>query len=161
MKLSHKALIVISGLVWLVMGIFLLQLGLGFLVGNLDNGNQHLPVVQTLASFFGGKEIAAIILILFATYLGYFKGRYVLGKSAKRGVERIYTLDNPAPLHHIYNARYYLLIGIMVALGLSIKYMGLSNDIRGIVDILIGSALVNGSIIYFRLANQEKSQSNP
>lgn len=162
MKLSHKKLIVLSGLVWLAIGIYLLQMGLGFLVGGLQasaTGEGHLPMVKFLSQYVGGMEIAVLIVVMAALYIGYFKGRYVLGKSAKRGVERIQSFENPAPIKNIYSAKYYIIIGSMVALGISIKYMGLSNDVRGMVDVIIGSALVNGAMIYFRMAQLSKASS--
>lgn len=155
MKLNHKKLIVIAGLVWLAIGIYLLQLGLKFLNGGL-NDSDHMPLLHWIAGYVGGKESAILILVLIAAYLGYFKGRFVLGKSAKRGVAHILSLKEPAPIHRIYNLRSYLIIGIMVALGISIKFMGLNHDVRGVVDILIGSALVNGAMVYFRLSKQER-----
>lgn len=162
MKLSHKNIIILSGLIWLAMGVYLLQLGLGFLIGGVQAGEPntaHLPVMKFFSPYVGGMEVAALLLIMLALYIGYFKGRFVLGKSARRGVARIFTFQNPAPLKYMYDVKSYLIIGVMVLLGMSIKYMGLSNDVRGFVDVIIGSALVNGAMIYFRLAQTAKASS--
>ena len=160
MKCSHKTLIVISGFVWLLVGVFLLQLGLGLLLSDFQVSsiahNQE-TWVKMLGPYVGSLEIAALILVAIALYIGYFKGRFVLGKSAKRGVARIATLSNPAPITHIYGAKYYILLGGMIALGMSIKYIGLNNDIRGFIDIIIGSALINGAMIYFKEAKMKKA----
>lgn len=159
MKLSHTKLIVISGLIWFGIGVYLLQLGLNLLLGGVNNPVllDNYPLLKTLLPYLGSFETAVVMLIVLALFIGYFKGRYVLGKSAKRGVDRIRSFPDPAPLHHIYSAKYYILLGSMVALGISIKYMGLPNDVRGLIDAAIGSALINGSMIYFKLAQQEKS----
>lgn len=161
MKLSHTKLIVISGLLWFGVGIYLLQLGLNLLLEgtqNFSNLDQY-PLLHTLVSYTGSLELAVILLVILALFIGYFKGRYVLGKSAKNGVDRILSFSNPAPLQYIYNAKYYILLGTMVALGISIKYIGLNHDIRGFIDAAIGSALINGSMIYFRLAQKTRSQA--
>lgn len=159
MKISHAKLIGLSGLAWFAIGVYLLQLGLRLILGNFHTDTtvfQHeLPLIHHLAGYVGGKEVAAILLMIGALYIGYFKGRFVLGKSAKRSIDRISAMPNPAPLKHIYEPKYYLLLGGMVALGISIKYLGLNNDVRGIIDVTIGSALINGAMIYFRAA-QEK-----
>jgi hypothetical protein len=45
-----------------------------------------------------------------------------------------------------------MLMGIMILLGLSMKWLGLPIEIRGTIDVAIGSALMNGGIAYFRTA---------
>ena len=155
MKLSHAKLIMISGLVWFGIGIYLLNLGLNLLFGGVlspELSNSNYPLLRALSPYTGSLETAALVLVIIALFVGYYKGRYVLGKSAQRGVDRIRSFSNPAPLHHIYSGKYYILLGSMVVLGISIKYMGLSNDVRGVIDAIIGSALINGAMIYFRLA---------
>ncbi|MEI8365823.1 MAG: hypothetical protein WCF65_05325 [Parachlamydiaceae bacterium] len=163
MKLSHSKLITLSGLVWFAIGVYLLQLGLTLIFGNFhmpaELFQHHLPFIHALMGYIGGKEIAAILLVIIALYAGYLKGRYVLGKSAQRGIDRIGTLPNPSHIKTIYAPAYYLLLGGMVVLGISIKYMGLSNDVRGLIDVIIGSALINGAMIYFRAARENKAQA--
>jgi hypothetical protein len=152
MKLSHTKLIMISGLIWFGIGIYLLQLGLNLLLSGIeqDLATSNYPLLRILSPYTGSLELAIIVLVVIALLVGYFKGRYVLGKSAKKGVDRIRSFPNPAPLKSIYSAKYYLLLAAMMGLGISIKYMGLSNDIRGWIDTTIGSALINGAMIYFR-----------
>lgn len=159
MKLSHTKLIMISGLIWFGIGIYLLQLGLNLLLSGVgqDFATSSYPLLRFLAPFTGGVEMAIIVLVVIALFVGYMKGRYVLGKSARRGVERIRSFSNPAPLKSIYSAKYYILLAAMVGLGISIKYMGLSNDVRGWIDATIGSALINGAMIYFRCAQTANS----
>ena len=155
MKLSHIKLIMISGLVWFGIGVYLLQLGLNLLLSGVhhpDLSTGQYPLLKALSPYTGSVEAAVVALVVIALFIGYFKGRYVLGKSAKRGVDRIRSFSDPAPLKNIYSAKYYILLGGMVALGISIKYMGLNNDVRGLIDAAIGSALINGAMIYFRLA---------
>lgn len=159
MKLSHTKLIVISGLVWFLVGFYLLQLGLNLLVDSATTmpTSGHYPLLSSVAHFIGDGQTAALLLVLIALFVGYMKGRYVLGKSAQKGVDRIRSFPNPAPLAHIYSPKYYLLLGLMIALGVSIKFFGVNNDIRGFVDTIIGAALINGAMIYFRLAQAVKA----
>lgn len=156
MKLSHTKLIMISGLIWFGIGVYLLQLGLNLLLSGVgqDLATSSYPLLKALSPYTSGLEIAIIALVVIALLIGYFKGRYVLGKSAKRGVDRIRSMPDPAPLKNIYSAKYYILLSLMVGLGISIKYLGLSNDVRGWIDATIGSALINGAMIYFRHATQ-------
>jgi len=46
----------------------------------------------------------------------------------------------------------------MLSLGLIVKWAPVPYDVRGLVDVAIGSALTNGSAFYFRhLAMKKKS----
>ena len=139
LKCSHTTLVYLSGLVWFAVGISLLRLGLGLLMAS--------EMEATLLTFVG---IAAFII-------GYFKGRFVLGKSAVKGVERIRQMPNPVSITQIYSPQYYLLLGGMVFLGISIKFLGLSNGLRGFIDVAIGMALLTGALIYFRHAGEMRA----
>jgi hypothetical protein len=153
MKLSHTKLIIISGLIWFAVGCSLLPFGLSLLSEASRQEFNHaayLPFIRALAPYAGGFEQGMLAIVIGALMIGYFKGRFVLGKSAVRGMERIRSMPNPASLAAIYSPKYYALLGGMVLLGMSIKWLGLPNDIRGFVDVAIGSALINGAMIYFR-----------
>jgi hypothetical protein len=148
-KVNHQIMILISGLVWLAIGCFLLPLGLNFIVESLleDNASAH-PLLSFFSSYVGGLEQAALILVAVSLSIGFLKGRYVFAKSVTRSVNRILSLPNPAPITQIYAWHYYILLGSMVFLGILVRY--LSNDIRGVVDVTIGAALINGAALYFR-----------
>lgn len=152
MKLSHTKLIVISGLIWFVIGVFLLRLGLDLIITSIQGLGENYPLISLLRPYFNTVENAALFLVILALMIGFFKGKYVLGKSARQGVERICSFPNPTSIANIYSAKYYILLGTMVALGMSIKYIGLNPDVRGFIDAAIGSALINGAMVYFKLA---------
>lgn len=152
LKFSHKTLICISGLVWFAVGIWLLNLGLNFLLAGKSG---YYPLLTSLAPYFGGTEVSALALICVALIIGLLKGRHVLGKSARQGIARIRTFANPMSLASLYSAKYYILLAVMIGLGISMKWIGLPEDIRGFVDVAIGSALINGAMVYFRGAASE------
>lgn len=152
MKLSHAALTFISGLVWMAVGLFLLPLGLKLILEPSALQQSSLPVLNFLKPYAGGLQEAGTIIVAIALFIGFLKGRHVLGKAARKGVERIKSFPNPTSIGNIYSPKYYILLGGMVALGMCIKIFGLPNDIRGFVDIAVGSALINGAMEYFRMA---------
>jgi len=154
LKLSHANLTFISGSIWMAIGVFLLQLGVTLL---LEPHTGPLPILHFFQSFFGGLEEAAIAVAVVALYIGFLKGKHVLSKSARKGVEHICSFPNPTQLSSIYSPKYYLLLALMMGLGMSIKYLGLPNDVRGAIDIIVGSALVNGAIAYFRMGLKLRS----
>lgn len=159
-KMSHKALIIFSGLIWLAVGCFLLPLGLNFLLQAIQNTYQHsdsgYPLLHLFTSFTSNVENAVVILIAMGMLIGYSKGRYILGKSAIKGVQRIRSFPNPTDLKNIYSSKYYILLGAMIGLGISMKYLGIPADVRGTIDVAIGAALINGAMIYFRMAFEKR-----
>lgn len=165
-KLSHSKLIFISGLVWVFAGWMLIRLGMTLLMGpsltsSMSAGQLHAshPILAFLNSYLGlNGAVAAILAIAFFT--GYMKGKHVLGKSAKRGVDRILSLPDPESILKLYSPQYYLLLCGMVLLGISIKYLGIPNDIRGAIDIAVGMALLKGGTLYFRHASAVRASSN-
>lgn len=151
-KVSHATMICISGIIWLVMGCFLLSLGLNFIVGTLliENAQAPHPVLHFFSPFTGGLEPSALLWTGIAFLIGLFKGRTVFAKSVTRSVNRILTLKNPAPISQIYPPAYYILLSSMVLLGVLVRYTPM--DIRGGVDVAVGSALITGAILYFKQA---------
>jgi hypothetical protein len=149
-KASHTTLIVLSGLMWLIIGCFLLSLGLNFIVQSILKENLVLiyrPLLDNLAPYVGSLDVAALVLIGLGLFIGYFKGRYVLGKTVQKGVSRIITLPNPAPISQIYTKKYYILLASMVLIGFVVRFAPL--DVRGLVDVAIGAALIKGAVLYF------------
>lgn len=151
-KVSHATMVALSGLVWLLVGCFLLPLGLNFVVEALlkENAAAPHPILNFLAPYAGGLEPAALCWIAFCLFIGFLKGRTVFAKSVQRSVNRIKQLPNPASIAKMYTPAYYILLGSMVLLGVLVRFT--TQDIRGGVDIAIGAALINGAVLYFRQA---------
>lgn len=151
-QLRHKTLLSISGAIWLLAGSLLMWKGIGYLTKapKIDISNSEYPLLSKLVPFLGSVESGILMLLSFALLLGYFKGKFVLGKSAKRVVDRIHTLPNPASIATMYSPQYYVLLGGMIFLGISMKYLGVPEDVRGVIDVAVGAALINGSMFYFK-----------
>lgn len=157
LKVSHATLVVLSGLVWLAVGCWLLSLGINILI-DATLQLPHVakkPIIEFLSGYSDSRESAVLILIAFCLFVGYMKGRYVLGKSAVKGIDRIRAFPNPTHIKNIYSRKYYILLGSMVLLGVLVKYT--TPDLRGAIDVIIGSALINGAIVYFRSAYELQS----
>lgn len=154
MKFKHEILVFFSGLLWLFIGTYLLILGLNLSLEAINSPIiANYPIHNAFASLLGGKTFVGVILISLGLMIGFFKGQYVLSKSARRVVKRIVSFANPMSIIHIYSPSYYILLGSMVFLGISIKYFNCPSDIRGFVDIAIGAALITGSLFFFKLAS--------
>ncbi len=153
MRLSKPVWIALSGVTWFIVGIGLLTLGMQFVVFKTQiDLYETESLIAHLSSLAGGREQAALALITIGLIIGFMKGRFVLVKTVKRVVNRILSLEEPVRISQVYSKTYLLLIGSMVLLGMSMKWIGLPLEIRGVVDIAIGSALMNGASAYFRAA---------
>lgn len=160
MRLGKTAWITISGLLWFVVGVGLLTLGLNFVVYKAQiEVHETTSLIASLAPLTGGREQAALALIVIGLIIGFLKGRFVLVKTVRRVVERILSLEEPLRFSKIYSRGYLLLIGSMILLGISMKWLGLPSEVRGLIDVAIGSALMNGASAYFRVAMQVKRAS--
>ncbi len=115
-----------------------------------ENASQPHPILNFLSRYVGNLDSAALIWIAVALFVGFIKGRHVLSKSVNRSVQRILALPNPTNLMKIYTTSYYFLLGSMVLLGMLIRFA--PQDVRGGIDIAVGSALINGALLYFRQA---------
>jgi hypothetical protein len=127
-KLSHTAMIVISGIIWLGIGCMLLSLGLNFIVESFLKDNlatMKRPILDFLAPLMGGVEPAAIVLIAIALLIGFAKGKFVFKKTVGRTVARICALPNPAPIIQIYPKSYYFLLALMFFLGFIVRFFAL------------------------------------
>lgn len=158
MRLKHIPLIILSGLLWFGIGLFLLSLGLNFVVEAASNTASPSFLIRLFTRLAGSPQQSALLLIVIALALGFVKGRLVLSKSAARVVRRIVSLPNPVPLSQAYGKGYLMLIAGMVLLGMSLKWLNLPSDLRGFIDVTIGSSLMHGAIAYVRLAETIRKQ---
>lgn len=147
--MKHRAWITLSGFLWFMIGVSLVYKGLHFIT---------LAAFQTDSlcfrwqKFFGTAQQTATVLIAIGLLIGFIKGRFVLSKTVNRVVKRIVSLPLPIRLRDAYARSYWLLIAGMVALGMSFRFLPLPIDVRGTIDLAIGSALINGAMLYFRAA---------
>lgn len=169
MRFKHRTLIILAGLVWVAIGALLLSLGIHFILEALRHPElAYIPGRFSVLAFFdryvSDRANAVILVVTVALMIGYFKGKMVLSKSVHRQIRRIESLPNPGPLKHLYSKGYYMLIAGMILLGVSLRFWPITVDTRGAIDLAIGSALINGAMLYFRvLARQAylEKKGNP
>ena len=163
LRLSHRHAILFSGLVWLLIGVFLIYKGLNYMVMTGDHLRDHyiqgLPLIRFFSSFSKDLNQAALFFICTSLLLGYVKGRFALKKSVYRVVSRITSFPSPVPLSKIYSLGYLVLICSMMGMGMVFKHLPLSVDIKGFIDFTIGAALINGAMLYIREAIKVSKKS--
>ncbi len=129
--MSRKTWIMISGLIWAFAGFLLLYKGLRILA-SLPN--------QEMATWL----VAAGLLI------GFIKGRFILSKTVNRISSRIASLPTPIQFADVYPKSYWILISSMMGIGMLMRMV--PPAWHGCIDVAVGSALINGALLYFRSA---------
>jgi hypothetical protein len=137
-QIRHLTALILSAATWFLMGLFLLAKGLNLLVVKADM-----------------KEGMILFLIVLGLFVGFLKGRFVLSKTVKRMATHIFSLPNPSPLKKVYPLSYYLILAGMMGLGILFRWLPAS--IHGFVDVAVGAALMNGSLLYLRLMPKSAS----
>jgi uncharacterized BrkB/YihY/UPF0761 family membrane protein len=161
LKLTPFKLIFFSGLIWFAIGLYLLTLGMHFIVGTaVSKAYDPSSLLYLFSKVAGSREQAALLLIILGLLIGFIKGRMVLAKTVQKVVQRILALPRPIKLSQVYGVRYLALIALMVLLGMSLKWLQVPPVLRGVIDVAIGSALMNGASAYFRMAFASRQKSS-
>jgi hypothetical protein len=148
MRLSRLNGIRVYGLLWLGAGLMLMSKGMPLLVKSAIR--EELPLISFLKPFTGSSEQAAMVLVLFSLVLGLLKGRLVLAKAANKMMARLSAFSDPVSIGQLFTLRYCLILSVMILLGISLRFFHLPFDIHGMIDLAVGSALINGALVYFR-----------
>ena len=148
--MNARKWIIISGLTWLVVGYMLMVKGLKWIIQSMTV--EPAALIQWLSKLAGSPSQGALALICIALLIGFIKGRMVLSKTVQRVVSRLRSLPASIRLSEAYDRRYVILLGSMMLLGLLFRFLPIGPDIRGGIDVAIGSALINGAMLYFREA---------
>lgn len=142
MHLGRFGWIILSGSVWLIVGGFLLSMGLYLLILHPSSQNQEFKM----------------LLVFLGLVLGFIKGRFILSKTVQKVVKKVLFIAEPISFFQVYPPIYLGLIAGMMFLGMGLKWLEIAPYIRGIIDTAVGFALINASILYFQSAYALKKQ---
>jgi len=147
--MTHRTWIAISGFLWLAVGGGLLFKGLYLISDGTISTNS---LCFQMKGLFGSPHQSGTALIAAGLLVGFIKGRFILSKTVKRVALRISSLPLPIRVSSVYAPSYFILIGAMIALGMTLRFLPIPIDLRGFIDTAVGSALINGAMLYFRAA---------
>lgn len=86
-----------------------------------------------------------VFVAAFAILAGSLKSRFVLDKSARKGVERILNFSDGTCLGAVYSVRTWILVLCMMALGVILRNSSLPDTYLSFLYLLIGWALLFSS----------------
>ncbi|QIZ71843.1 hypothetical protein [Oxynema aestuarii] len=120
----------IAGAIWTLVGTGLLTMGLVFWF--------HFP-------YLGFLDRTHLLGGFAAVTVGSIKGKLILDRTANRVIDRVETLDEPNPFKSIFQmfgAKTIALIFAMMGIGIVLRLAGVSFEVRGLIYIAVGTALV-------------------
>lgn len=145
----HLSLRRMGGAFWLIAGFMLLTKGIGFLKNLMFFESSH-PLLDFYLNLTQDKETAVALLIATALALGMMKAIFILRKVAKKACLRLSTFPDPAPISALFGFRFLVIITGAMLMAYCVRQSGLSPDIRGVIDVAVGAALLNSAMIYLR-----------
>lgn len=126
-----KYLILISGLIWILIGLLLNHYAFNWLKDS-SYENSYIYI------------IAGIVLALIIHHFGFLR---VVDKN----LGRIRSLKPEACVFAFMSWRSYLLVALMMGMGIALRHSALPRNILSVVYIGIGLALILSSIRYIRV----------
>ncbi|MBD2104151.1 hypothetical protein [Leptolyngbya sp. FACHB-261] len=145
--LSRRQHLWIAASIWTVVGAGLLAMGSVFLLRY---------------SYPGLADPLHLSFAVLALGIGLVKGRLVLDRTATRVIDRVEELSQPNPFKSViqmFGTKTLLLIAAMMGLGVLLRRLGLSYEIRGLVYVAVGVALLWSCRRYWSAAAQVPSRS--
>ena len=137
--MGKQRLLQVAGLIWIIVGLFLIYRG---------SGLYNLAVIEQNT----GKE-TLIISVILGVVIGIIKGKFVLSKTALRNRNRINQLVPPLSIHQIFSGAFYGLIAGMMVLGFLLRefnaYLG-GYVVVASIYCGIGMALIAASSVYWK-----------
>lgn len=120
----------IAAAIWTIVGVGLLAMGLLFWF--------HFP-------YLGFLDFEHISFGTLAIGVGLVKGKVVLDRTANRVIDRTATLQEPNRIKSVFQmfgAKTIALIVLMMTIGLGLRIAGVSYEIRGLIYLAVGAALL-------------------
>lgn len=149
MRLNHRMVFVLLGTLWLLVGAMLLSVGMRLVVSAslLQGSADGRPLLTLFHALFGHFEGALALALFLGLFVGVCKGRWVMRRAVSRGVRAIQQLPNPSPMSALFSARFFLIVLVMLGMGWILRLF--PDDVRGVVDIAVGAALLYGATCWY------------
>jgi hypothetical protein len=154
LRFKPQSLIFLSGIPFFLAGFMLIRKGLGFiseavrLLTHLPS--TPLPLANFANSFWGDETTLSLFLIVPALFIGLFKGRKIIVPSVQQNLTRLLSLSNDAPLTALYDKKRWIVLCVMMTIGMLMNVLSIPFDIRGVINLAVGVALLQGGVASLR-----------
>ena len=140
-RLGVQSLKKLAFTLWLVGGIVLFIRGTNFLVES--SAIQNIPL------------LAGLVAVSLA--IGFGKGKFVLGKTSTKNIERLNQFSEPQKPIAVYSVRSWIIIALMVSISVALNIFHVENIVRGPINLGIGFALIISSLTYLKSFSDTKA----
>jgi len=137
---SRKVLMLLSGIIWLYVGLMLIHYAYSWLV---------VEQRSTVITFAG----AGIVLTMITHHFGFLK-------VADKNLKRILLMEKKVSIFSFITWKSYILIAGMITMGITLRHSPIPKPWLAIVYMGIGMGLLLSSIRYLRFFIQELIKSN-
>lgn len=142
--MKKKSAMLLYAISWFAIGGWLFYKGIHFLFYSGLDG----PLFKMIAKPVGMVE-AKLFLLIIGLALGRLKQPLLL-RSVVRNQTRIASLEEPIALKNLFTRSYLVLVLVMMGIGMGMSLFGVPPDIRGMIDIAIGGALIASGKEYLK-----------
>lgn len=153
--MKHRNWIILAGVLWFTIGAMLLYKGTRFVIQAIY-GESFYPFCAD--TFFDKKGENGVFLIMSGLLIGFIKGRLVFKKTVQRMLIRLFSFPSPVSWTKAYSPAYWATLLGMMGLGFCLRYVPIPLDLRGALDIAIGSALIQGAFFYFQATRYKRTE---
>lgn len=152
MRLSQRGCMSFLMIVWLAAGGLLFYLGWARLLGP-----QVVSIWWIKLQGHFGREHTTLLYLLLGIVLGQLKGRLALCRVANRFVAKIRSWPESASLLEFFKIRECLLTLVMAVMGSLLRLLSLPDDVRGVILLAVGGALLQGGVHIYRRMRETQS----
>lgn len=140
--------------VWLFAGTLLTWKGILFFEQSLfawESSKVILPFLRSLCLCFRLAPMHVLFgLVGLSLIIGYLKSYLVLRPSIKRIIWYLASQGKMVPLKGMLPRKDRLVLLLMVSIGVISRFLPIPFDVRGCIDMVIGSALVHGGMMLYQ-----------
>ncbi|MBI5274299.1 MAG: hypothetical protein HY860_04510 [Chlamydiales bacterium] len=145
----HRSVaMILASILWLTIGSLLLVKGLN-MVNVLATWQAHAPLLSWFYQHQQKEMHAPLMLVFLGVFLGFIKGNTVFRKMVRKNVYRLKQMQR-VKVMQIFPRATWIIMASMMFLGFLFKLLPIPLDVRAVILIAVGSALIQGAIFYLR-----------
>lgn len=117
-----------------------------------------LLLYRGLELFQTSHHVLTPVFLVGALFTGYIKHRFILSKTVRRLIQRIDSLPSPVTASQVYPPATLLVLAAMMSFSVLLRYLSLPCELQGFIKTAIGSALLHGAFLLFKVTYDKVSR---
>ncbi|MEC8307062.1 MAG: hypothetical protein VXZ72_04365 [Chlamydiota bacterium] len=146
MKVTRSFIRYFSACVWLGIGALLVTRGAAYLLLALKDEESLLR--QSAAHYHYAPLTGVIVISFMAFVLGTIKGQCAIKKRVYRMETQMLKLPYHFSFFQIYGLTAFLLVGLMMGLGMMVRWMPIPYEVKALLVVAVGTSLIQGGFTF-------------